>query len=65
MMENHLARAHAMIEATRKFYAQLEPSQKKVFDELPMLVGAGGMGPHVMVKAHFPHGGMPPMAPHS
>ena len=47
-MEAHLteqaAQAHARIEATRRFYAQLEPSQKKVFDELPMLM-MGSMGP--------------------
>lgn len=38
------AQAHARIAATRKFYDQLEPSQKKVFDELPMLM-MGPMGP--------------------
>jgi hypothetical protein len=47
-MDTHLteqtALAHARIEATRKFYNQLEPSQKKVFDEMPMLM-MGPMGP--------------------
>ena len=38
------AQGKARIEATRKFYDQLEPSQKKVFDELPMLM-IGPMGP--------------------
>jgi protein CpxP len=38
------AQGRARIEATRKFYDQLEPSQKKVFDELPMLM-IGPMGP--------------------
>jgi LTXXQ motif family protein len=38
------AQGHARIEAARKFYDQLEPSQKKVFDELPMLM-IGPMGP--------------------
>lgn len=38
------AQGRARIAATRKFYDQLEPSQKKVFDELPMLM-IGPMGP--------------------
>lgn len=43
-MAEHQAQAHARIEATRRFYNQLEPSQKKVFDEMPMLM-MGHMGP--------------------
>jgi protein CpxP len=47
-MDAHLnaqtTQAHARIAATRKFYDQLEPSQKKVFDEMPMLM-MGPMGP--------------------
>ena len=78
-MEAHMAeqaaQAHARIEATRKFYAQLEPSQKKVFDELPMLM-MGPMGPmmpmgpmKVMVNMQgMPHGEffsdrVPPLPP--
>ncbi|WP_293372936.1 Spy/CpxP family protein refolding chaperone [Phenylobacterium sp.] len=68
-MDAHLneqtAQAHARIEATRKFYDQLEPSQKKVFDEMPMMM-MGPMGPmmhggsmRVMVNMD----GMPPMPP--
>jgi len=68
-MEKHMAeqsaQAHTRIEATRRFYDQLEPSQKKVFDELPMLM-IGPMGPmmpmgpmKMMVNMH----GMPPMPP--
>jgi len=55
------AQGKARIEATRKFYDQLEPSQKKVFDELPMpgpmmiMPGMGNM--RVMVNMD----GMPPM----
>jgi hypothetical protein len=59
------AQGKARIEATRKFYDQLEPSQKKVFDELPMMMG-GPMGPmmnmgnmRVMVNME----GMPPLPP--
>jgi periplasmic protein CpxP/Spy len=74
-METHLneetAQAHARIEATRKFYGQLEPSQRKVFDELPMMMGPMGpmmmhMGPmKVMVNMARtpPMPPMPPMAP--
>jgi hypothetical protein len=68
-MEAHVAeqaaQAHAHIDATRKFYDQLEPSQKKVFDQLPMLMmGPMGsmmsMGPmKVMVNMD----GMPPIPP--
>lgn len=77
-METHLneqvAQGKARIEATRKFYDQLEPSQKKVFDELPMLM-IGPMGPmmpmggnmRVMVNmdGHMEHmmDHMPPMPP--
>ncbi|WP_394762124.1 Spy/CpxP family protein refolding chaperone [Phenylobacterium sp.] len=69
-MEAHMAeqasQSHARIEATRKFYDQLEPSQKKVFDQMPMMM-FGPMGPmmpmmgnmKVMVRME----GMPPMPP--
>jgi len=59
------AQGHARIAATRKFYDQLEPSQKKVFDALPMLM-VGPMGPmmnmgnmRVMVNME----GLPPIPP--
>ncbi len=59
------AQGKARIEATRRFYDQLEPSQKKVFDELPMLM-IGPMGPmmnmgnmRVMVNMEGP----PPLPP--
>jgi hypothetical protein len=55
------AQAHARIEATRKFYSQLEPSQKKVFDEMPMLMigPIGPIGPMMLpgpMKVRFEHG---------
>jgi hypothetical protein len=77
-METHIAeqaaQSHARIEATRRFYNQLEPSQKKVFDEMPMFM-MGPMGPmmpmgpmKVMVNMqggpHMDHTfmrGMPPL----
>lgn len=60
-MAESQAEAHARIEATRKFYAQLEPSQKKVFDEMPMLMigPIGPIGPMMLpgpMKVHFEHG---------
>jgi hypothetical protein len=68
-MENRMAedtaRSHARIEATRKFYDQLEPSQKKVFDEMPMLMGPMG-AMHMMenMKVMVNLEGMPSMPPH-
>jgi hypothetical protein len=67
-MADQQAAAHARIEATRKFYAQLEPSQKKVFDEMPMLmVGPiGPIGPMMLpgpMKIRFEHPPMPPLPP--
>lgn len=48
-LAQHTAAMHARIEATKRFYDQLEPSQKKVFDELPMLM-IGPMGPMMPMK---------------
>jgi hypothetical protein len=67
-MADQQVAAHARIEATRKFYAQLEPSQKKVFDEMPMLmVGPiGPIGPMMLpgpMKIRFEHPPMPPLPP--
>jgi hypothetical protein len=68
-MEAHMAeqaaQAHTRIEATRKFYDQLEPSQKKVFDEMPMMM-MGPMGPMMHgggMKMMVRMDGMPPMPP--
>ena len=64
-MEQRLAeqntQAKARIDATRRFYDQLDPAQKKVFDELPLpgpmmiMPGMGNM--RVMVNME----GLPPM----
>ena len=54
-LAQHTAAMHTRIEATKRFYDQLEPSQKKVFDELPMLM-IGPMGPmKVMVNMDGRH----------
>jgi hypothetical protein len=67
-MADQQVAAHARIEATRRFYAQLEPSQKKVFDEMPMLMigPIGPIGPMMIpgpMKIRFEHPPMPPMPP--
>ena len=57
MMARHQAAANAMIEATRRFYDQLDPAQKRAFDAMPPMMmmhhglggpmggPGGGMGP--------------------
>ena len=67
-MAESQAEARKRIDATRKFYAQLEPSQKKVFDEMPMLMigPIGPIGPMMLpgpMKVRFEHPPMPPMPP--
>ncbi len=66
MMSEHMAMAHARLDAIRTFYNQLDPAQKKAFDELPppMMIMMGGHegGPHRMEMMHGKHP-MPPMAP--
>lgn len=63
------AQARARIDATRKFYDQLEPSQKKVFDEMPLpgpMMIMPGVGPmRVMVNMEgLPHlDRAPPLPP--
>jgi len=51
-LNEQAAQGKARIEATRKFYAQLEPSQKKVFDEMPMAM-IGPMGPMMPMGGHM------------
>lgn len=58
----HTAAMHTRIEATKRFYDQLEPSQKKVFDELPMLM-IGPMGPMMPMGPMKVRMEMPPMPP--
>jgi periplasmic protein CpxP/Spy len=60
-MAAHTAAMHGRVEATRRFYDQLEPSQKKVFDEMPIMMGPMmPMGP-MKVMVNMQH--MPPMPP--
>ena len=48
MAQQQMARAQASLsqtaDATRRFYAQLDPSQKRAFDALPPPMMHGGMG---------------------
>jgi hypothetical protein len=67
-MADSQSQARVRIDATRKFYGQLEPSQKKAFDEMPMLMigPIGPIGPMMMpgpMKVRFEHPPMPPMPP--
>jgi protein CpxP len=61
-MEKRMAESQAAtrvrIAATRKFYDQLDPSQKKVFDEMPLLM-IGPMTPRGPMKVRFEHAPMP------
>jgi hypothetical protein len=65
-MAEQAAQGHARIEATRKFYDQLEPSQKKVFDQMPMMM-FGPIGPMMPMmgnmKVMVNMDRMPPMPP--
>ncbi|HEX2801282.1 MAG TPA: Spy/CpxP family protein refolding chaperone [Phenylobacterium sp.] len=44
MMSEHMAKAHARLEAIRTFYNQLDPAQKRAFDELPLPTMGGHRG---------------------
>lgn len=50
MMARHQSAATAMMDATRKFYDQLDAGQKRAFDALPMMAMHGALmgGPGMM-----------------
>lgn len=56
------AEGRARIEATRAFYAQLDASQKKAFDELPLMMAPHGFGPIPMGPMPIRHE-LPPAPP--
>lgn len=60
-LDEHTAMVRAQLEATKRFYDQLDPGQKKAFDELHM---SASMGPIHLVGFHPPMPPMPPAAPH-
>lgn len=57
------AQGRARIEATRAFYAQLDASQKKAFDELPLMMAPHGFGPMPVGPMMIRHDVPPPMPP--
>jgi len=59
-MAEHEAAMKSKIAATRRFYDQLDPAQKRAFDELPLMMG----GPMPMMDGmKIMHHPMPPMSP--
>ncbi|MET0272170.1 MAG: Spy/CpxP family protein refolding chaperone [Phenylobacterium sp.] len=60
-MDRHLAQMKARLDATRRFYDQLDAGQKRAFDELPLMMG-GHMGPMRAMKIRH-MGAMPGMPP--
>jgi hypothetical protein len=56
LLGEHVAMMRAHIEATRRFYDQLDPAQKRAFDELHE-------GPTMMLHRTRFEGPMPPMPP--
>jgi len=66
-MNEHEARMKAQITATRRFYDQLDPAQKRAFDELPLMLGGPPMpmmgGMNVMYHHMPPTPPLPPMPP--
>lgn len=60
-MAEHQAAMKSKIAATRRFYDQLDPAQKRAFDELPLMMGGPGMP--MMQGMKIMHHGMPPMPP--
>jgi hypothetical protein len=55
MMAQHQSFATAAMDATRKFYDQLDASQKRAFDAMPMMMMHDGMG--MMAGGMGPMGG--------
>jgi hypothetical protein len=66
-MAEHEASMHAHLDAVRKFYDQLDPAQKRAFDELAPMMMADHMGRgHMMEGKHHMMGAkhhMPPAPP--
>ena len=70
-MERHMTEHEALMrrrmDATRRFYDQLDPGQKRAFDELPSMMGGHGdmmaMMGRKMMMMHHGMGPMPPVPP--
>ena len=66
-MTEHVAAMHIRMDATRRFYEQLDPAQKRAFDELPMMMMGDHehMGHMKGMMRHPPKPPGPPPAPHA
>lgn len=66
-MTEHEAAMKSKIAATMRFYDQLDPAQKRAFDELPLMLGGPPMpmmgGMKIMHRDMSPMAPMPPIAP--
>jgi LTXXQ motif family protein len=62
-MNQHQAAMKTRIAATKRFYDQLDPAQRRAFDELPLMMGGPPMSRGGMKIMHHPRPPMPPMAP--
>ena len=60
-MTEHEAAMKTRIAATKRFYDQLDPAQKRAFDELPLMMGGPPMP--MMGGMKIMHHPMPPMPP--
>ena len=60
-MTEHEAAMKSKIVATKRFYEQLDPAQKRAFDELPLMLGGPPMP--MMGGMKIMHHDMPPMPP--
>lgn len=66
-MTEHEAAMKTRIAATKRFYDQLDPAQKRAFDELPLMMFGPPMpmmrGMKIMHHPHPPMPAMPPQPP--
>jgi hypothetical protein len=60
-MSEHQAAMKMRIAATKRFYDQLDPAQKRAFDELPLMIGGPQMP--MMGGMKIMHRPMPPTPP--
>ena len=70
-MTEHEAAMKTRIAATKRFYDQLDPAQKRAFDELPLMMGGppmpmmGGMKIMHHPTRRAAHAAAPPAPPRS
>jgi hypothetical protein len=59
----HQTQMKARLDATRRFYDQLDPAQKRAFDELPLMMGGPMDMPMHAMKIRHRLEPLPPMPP--